>query len=127
MALRFNLNYNKNDDLVWITNVSFKEEGNSEFDPTNLTAPVPIEKGGTGATTAEGALYNLGAAPTYHYHDAAWINSGVFPIARGGTGASDAATARTNLGVAPAYTYSTTDLTAGTTPLETGKLHFVYE
>lgn len=28
---------------------------------------------------------------------------------------------------APAYTYSTTDLTAGTSQLETGKLYFVYE
>lgn len=30
-------------------------------------------------------------------------------------------------GKAPAYTYSTTDLTAGTSALETGKLYFVYE
>ena len=28
---------------------------------------------------------------------------------------------------APAYTYGTTDLTAGTSALETGKLYFVYE
>lgn len=28
---------------------------------------------------------------------------------------------------APAYTYGTDDLTAGTSTLETGKLHFVYE
>ena len=28
---------------------------------------------------------------------------------------------------APAYTCGTTDLTPGTSPLETGKLHFVYE
>ena len=28
---------------------------------------------------------------------------------------------------APAYTYGTTDLTAGSSPLETGKLYFVYE
>lgn len=27
----------------------------------------------------------------------------------------------------PAYTYGTTDLTAGTSELETGKLYFVYE
>lgn len=31
------------------------------------------------------------------------------------------------IGAAPAYTYGTTDLTAGTSPLETGKLYFVYE
>ncbi len=28
---------------------------------------------------------------------------------------------------APVYTYGTEDLEAGTTPLATGKLHFVYE
>lgn len=28
---------------------------------------------------------------------------------------------------APAYTYGTTDLIAGTSQLETGKLYFVYE
>lgn len=30
-------------------------------------------------------------------------------------------------GKAPAYTYGTEDLQAGTSPLETGKLYFVYE
>ena len=32
-----------------------------------------------------------------------------------------------DMGYAPAYTYGTDDLEAGVTPLETGKLHFVYE
>lgn len=32
-----------------------------------------------------------------------------------------------DIGAAPAYTYGTTDLTAGTSTLETGKLYFVYE
>lgn len=32
-----------------------------------------------------------------------------------------------DIDAAPAYTYGTTDLTAGTSPLETGKLYFVYE
>lgn len=31
------------------------------------------------------------------------------------------------VGAAPAYTYGTTDMTPGVTPLETGKLYFVYE
>lgn len=57
---------------------------------------VPIENGGTNATTAADARTNLGITPT-------------------------------NIGAAPAYTYGTTDLTAGTSPLEEGKLYFVYE
>ena len=32
-----------------------------------------------------------------------------------------------DIGAAPAYSYGTEDLTAGTSPLETGKLYFVYE
>ena len=52
---------------------------------------------------------------------------GTTPIESGGTGADNAEEARENLGAAPAYTYGTEDLTAGTSPLETGKLHFVYE
>ena len=33
----------------------------------------------------------------------------------------------TDVGAAPAYTYGTTDLTAGSSALATGTLHFVYE
>lgn len=32
-----------------------------------------------------------------------------------------------SIGAAPAYTYSTTDLTAGSSALETGKMYLVYE
>lgn len=42
-----------------------------------------------------------------------------------GTAHSDIRTALA--GKAPAYQYSTTDLTAGTSPLATGTLYFVYE
>lgn len=52
---------------------------------------------------------------------------GTVPVTQGGTGATTAAEARTNLGAAPAYTAGTEDLTAGTSPLESGKLYFVYE
>lgn len=78
-----------------------------------------------------------------HEHSASDITSGTLGIARGGTGATTAEAARTKLGAAsaedvealseavngkaPAYTYGTTDLTAGSSALETGKLHFVYE
>ena len=58
----------------------------------------------------------------------------VLDVAHGGTGATTAEDARNqlgitpaNIGAAPAYTYGTTDLTAGSSTLETGKLYFVYE
>lgn len=53
-----------------------------------ITAIKPISEGGTGATTAAGALANLGAAAASHVHAASAITSGVLPVARGGTGAS---------------------------------------
>jgi hypothetical protein len=62
----------------------------------------------------------------YDYANASELN-GTVAIRNGGTGATTVAEARTNLGAAPEYTYGTTDLTAGITALETGKLHFVYE
>lgn len=42
------------------------------------------------------------------------------------SGGSDPITPE-SIGAAPAYTYGTEDLVAGTSPLETGKLYFVYE
>lgn len=52
---------------------------------------------------------------------------GILSVSKGGTGATTAETARNNLGAAPAYTYGTDDLTAGTSPLTTGVLYFMYE
>lgn len=69
----------------------------------------------------------IGAANATHTHAASDVTTGAVAVANGGTGATTAADARTNLGAAPAYTYGTTDLTAGTSALETGKLYFVYE
>lgn len=60
---------------------------------------ITVEKGGTGATTAQEALTNLGAAAETHTHSATDIKSGTLPISRGGTGATTAALARFMLGL----------------------------
>ena len=59
---------------------------------------VAVAKGGTGATTAEQALTNLGAAAALHRHDASDI-TGALPIANGGTGATSAYAALQSLGI----------------------------
>lgn len=77
-----------------------------------------------------GTLYEIEFTP-----DSESENTDTAPlsIAQGGTGATTAAAARTALGITPAnigaaeVIYSTTDLVAGETPLETGKIWLVYE
>lgn len=87
------------------------------YNPVNLSAPVPVEKGGTGATNAQEALTNLGiVVPTKTSeldNDSGYVTD---------TEVNNAIADK-----APAYTYGTSDLTAGTSELETGKLYFVYE
>lgn len=81
---------------------------------------VPITKGGTGATTAEQALTNLGAAASNHNHSAANITSGTLPISRGGTGATTASQALTSLGAASSsHTHTMSDI-SGTLPISKG-------
>lgn len=55
-------------------------------DADDLVGVVAIENGGTGASTAEDALTNLGAAASSHNHSASDITSGTLAVARGGTG-----------------------------------------
>lgn len=62
---------------------------------------VPVTKGGTGATTAQQARANIGAAGAAHTHNAADITGGTLPIVRGGTGATDAEGALVALGAFP--------------------------
>lgn len=63
-----------------------------------LDETVAVAKGGTGATTAEQALTNLGAAPASHTHAVADI-TGTLPVSQGGTGATTAYAALQALGV----------------------------
>lgn len=81
------------DGMFWIV------MGQEKPSTADLSGTLAVEKGGTGATSAEAALTNLGAAAADHAHSE----------------------------YAPAYTYGTEDLTAGTSPLATGTLYFVYE
>ena len=74
---------------------------------SNLST-VPVNKGGTGATSASAArtnlgitLSNLGAASSLHKHSASDITSGTLPLSRGGTGATSASEALTKLGAVP--------------------------
>lgn len=67
--------------------------------------PVPVAKGGTGATTAKDARANLGLSDS----------SGNIPVTSGGTGASTAAAARTNLGAAASsHNHAASDINSGT-------------
>lgn len=45
----------------------------TEIDPYAIINTVPIEKGGTGASTASQALTNLGAAAANHNHDSTYL------------------------------------------------------
>lgn len=84
----------------------------------------------TKLATARTITANLASSTAGSFDGSANITVGVtgtLPIANGGTGATTAAAARTALGCAPAYTYSTTDLTAGSSALTTGKLYIVYK
>ena len=93
-----------------------------------------ISDGGTGATTAEAALANLGGFPKA---DGEALKTRIQPINLGGTGASEANQARQNLGAAavkemtkaeydalaaidPTIFYALTDVEANGTQIEVG-------
>lgn len=66
-----------------------------EVDPAGKVKPV--SEGGTGATDAEQARKNIGAASETHKHSADDIGGGTIPIANGGTGGSTAREAEYNI------------------------------
>jgi hypothetical protein len=63
------------------------------------TVPVPILQGGTGATTAAGALSNLGLT------EAALITAVPVPVSEGGTGGATQAAGRSGLGIGTIAVY----------------------
>ena len=76
----------------WVNDTSPAIDAAEMLAISRTLAKVPIENGGTGATTVAAARNNLGLGNT----------AGPVPIANGGTNASTAAQARTNLGITPA-------------------------
>lgn len=90
---------------------------------SKVTNAVTFNAGGSGA--ASGTTFNGSTARTISYN-----TIGAVPTSRKINGkalSSDITISADDLGVAPAYTYGTTDLVAGTSDLESGKLYFVYE
>lgn len=87
------------------TNPGFNNGTEPYINATNLNALanavqlLPIENGGTGATTAANARANLGLNTTGVN---ALVNGNALPIANGGTGATTATNARSNLGLGTA-------------------------
>lgn len=77
-------------------------------------------------STARTIRTNLGSTGTASFDGTSNVTPGVtgtLPVANGGTGATTAAEALKNLGI----TFGTSDLTAGESALETGKIYLCYE
>ncbi len=71
---------------------------------SGMTTAIPISQGGTGASTASGALASLGAAAANHTHALSdGTITGSLPIENGGTGATTATQALLNLGGVSSY------------------------
>jgi hypothetical protein len=97
------------------------EQSIKDMDTSKIEYPIPVAKGGTGATDAMTARENLEAAASSHTHSTNDITKGLLPMSRGGTGAPNAAIALDNLGAAEkAHKHSANDITSGVFPIERG-------
>lgn len=91
---------------------------------SGMTNAIPITSGGTGATTAAGALTALGAAAATHNQSASTIVSGMFPSwVKANTNAMKALSTAQLRNI----TISTTDLVEGESTLAEGEIYLVYD
>ena len=100
---------------------------NDEVSAYNIltdASTIPITSGGTGATTAAGALTALGAAAATHTQSASTIVSGMFPSwVKANTNAMKALSTAQLRNI----TISTTDLVEGESTLAEGEIYLVYD
>ncbi|MBR2319518.1 MAG: hypothetical protein IKA50_01865 [Clostridia bacterium] len=92
-------------------------EALNNVDPSKLSTPVPIEKGGTGAASAADARANLDVPSNSEVTE---------QIIAHNSSAAAHSDIRAELSTkAPAYSYGTEDIEEGVTLLDAGKLYFV--
>lgn len=109
--------------------VSLNQLNNKQYNlsSNNITGVAPINKGGTGKTTAAEAFAALGGRALGKLDSIALTDSkitGVLPLNKGGTGANNAASARATLGLGSLATLSSIGLASsaltGTLPISKG-------
>lgn len=106
----FTLTY---DGTYWVV------EGLTKPDAKDLSEPVPVSKGGTGAASAAEALTKLGAAPSSHNQAASTITAGTFAggVIANGSGQSPGTSLLRNSKL----------VTSDTTPSHNGEICWTYE
>ena len=109
--------------------VSLNQLNNKQYSlsSNNITGVAPINKGGTGKTTASEAFAALGGRALGKLDSVALTDSkitGVLPLNKGGTGANNAASARATLGLGSIATLNSIGLASstltGTLPISKG-------
>ena len=101
-----------------------KNDEVSTYSVLTEASTIPITSGGTGATTAAGALTALGAAAATHTQSASTIVSGMFPSwVKANTNAMQAL----SISQLRNITISTTDLVEGESTLAEGEIYLVYD